>query len=260
MKTKTPGKVYIGTSGWHYLHWRGPFYPRSIEPQEFLTFYARRFSTVEINNSFYHLPPRTIFRRWQAEAGNGFHFSIKANRYITHFKKLNNARNSLRRLLHAACGLKDALGPVLFQLPPRWKCNLPRFKQFLSILPRTTRYAFEFRDKTWFNPDVYRLLTRYMAAFCITEIGSLKSPKLVTTDFIYIRLHGPNQAYQGTYSRNQLRRWADYIVSQRNMGKDVWCYFDNDQKGYAVANALVLRDIVSFGANRHKGLHKRIAS
>lgn len=252
MKAQTPGKVHIGTSGWHYLHWRGAFYPRDFKPTKFLAFYARRFSTVEINNSFYRLPPKAVFEKWRSTTGNEFYFSIKANRYITHLKKLNKAQESVKRLLYAACGLKDALGPILFQLPPHWKCNLPRLEQFLSMLPRTTRYAFEFRDRTWFNPNIYELLSRHVAALCITEIGNLRSPILETTDFIYIRLHGPDRAYQGTYSRKQLQWWADYIVAQRDAGKDIWCYFDNDQSGFAAVNALTLEKLVFPGIDRHK--------
>jgi uncharacterized protein YecE (DUF72 family) len=236
-----PGNIFIGTSGWHYPHWVGPFYPRGMTYQEFLPYYTRHFKTVEINNTFYHLPtPRTL-TEWEKHSPDNFLFACKASRFITHMKKLKDPEQSLKRFFETVNVLHHKLGPILFQLPPRWKINVPRLEEFLKALPKPFRYAFEFRDESWFTQPVYDVLTQHDAALCLYHLAGRWAPEIVTTDFVYVRLHGPGQAYQGKYSAQTLRHWANKCHKWALLGKNVYCYFDNDEDGYAPINALALQ-------------------
>jgi len=209
--------------------------------EEFLPFYARHFRTVEINNTFYHLPTPHTLREWEKQTPENLLFACKASRFITHMKKLKDPENSIERFFETVTVLKHKLGPVLFQLPPRWKVNIGRLEEFLKVLPKTFRYAFEFRDASWFAQPVYNVLARYDAAFCLYHLADRWSPEIVTTNFVYIRLHGPGKAYQGKYQNQTLRAWANKCQKWSQSGKDVYCYFDNDEKGYAPINALALQ-------------------
>ena len=238
-------EIRIGTSGWHYKHWRGPFYPTDLPSSRMLSFYLNYFDTVEINNSFYHLPLADTFRNWQRQAEPGVRFAVKGSRYLTHMKKLKDPKAGLRRFFALVDLLGTKLGPVLFQLPPHWGCNASRLAEFLRALPRRHRYSFELRDPSWHVPEIYDLLARHNAAFCIYELAGFRSPTRLTADFAYVRLHGPGQkAYQGSYSYAALRSWHDRICRWQSELKAVYVYFDNDQRGYAAANALTLRKYV----------------
>jgi uncharacterized protein YecE (DUF72 family) len=241
------GKIHIGTSGWHYDHWKGPFYPEDMKAEDFLRFYAERFHTVEINNSFYRLPEEKTFSGWNKSVPEGFIFSVKASRYITHMKKLKDPKEPVARFMKNANALGDKLGPVLFQLPPKWSANAERLRSFLEILPDDQRYAFEFRDTTWFTHSVYELLAEFGAAFCIYELEGLISPKEVTAGFVYVRLHGPGGKYQGQYDARTLSGWAGAFFAWASKGKDIYCYFDNDQAGYAAQDALKLQEMTAGG-------------
>ena len=243
---KKNASCHIGTSGWHYEHWKGPFYPEDFSEKDFLSFYSNNFKTVEINNSFYHLPRKETFQQWHDTVQDDFIFAVKASRYITHMKKLKEPKESLSKFLSAIEGLKDKLGIVLFQLPPYWHKNEERLDSFLSKLPKKLKCAWEFRDKSWFDENIYELLSKHNAAFCIYELSGEMSPEIITSDYIYIRLHGPdNQKYQGNYTKYQLNSWADKFHEWTNEGKEIYCYFDNDQNGYAAKNASALRQILS---------------
>lgn len=191
------GKIYIGTSGWHYKHWKGTFYPDDIKEQEQFCVYSKSFKTVEINNTFYHLPAIKAFCDWRKNAPEDFIFSVKANRYITHMKKLIPDLSAINMFLSHAEKLENKLGPILFQLPPRWKINIARLKSFVSILPKGHLYTFEFRNETWHSNKVYEVLKKYNCAFCIFELDKYISPIKETANFVYIRLHGPKGKYQG---------------------------------------------------------------
>ncbi len=236
---------HIGTSGWHYEHWKGPFYPEDFSEKDFLTFYANHFKTVEVNNSFYHLPKKETFEQWHDTVEEDFIFSVKASRYITHIKKLKEPEKGLANFLSAIEGLKKKLGIVLFQLPPYWHKNEERLDSFLSEFPEQMKCAWEFRDKSWFDENIYKILKKNNAAFCIYEIAGDMSPEIVTADYIYIRLHGPdNQKYQGNYTKHQLNSWVEKFHKWAKEGKKIFCYFDNDQNGYAAENAMTLKQIV----------------
>jgi uncharacterized protein YecE (DUF72 family) len=237
--------IYIGTSGWHYKHWRRRFYPEDLHYNHFLDYYARQFHTAEINNSFYKMPEEGTFIKWKETTPENFIFTAKASRYITHMKKLKDAEKPVNNFLEKLSVLGDKLGPVLFQLPPKWKVNAERLKTFIDSITDKYRYAFEFRDPSWFNDEIYAELSAKNAAFCIYNLEGIQSPLSVTADFIYIRLHGPDGAYQGSYDDKALSDWAKNISDWNEQGKDIFCYFDNDEKGFAPQNALKLKSMLN---------------
>lgn len=237
-------QVHIGTSGWHYKHWIGAFYPPDMRPALMLRWYAEKFDTVEINNSFYRLPAATALESWCRETPPEFCFAVKASRYITHNRKLIDPESAKEKFISLVEKLGRRLGPILFQLPPSWKMNVDRLDQFLAALPRTHRYAFEFRNPTWNVAPVYEALRRHNAAYCIYELAGFQSPIEITADFTYVRLHGPGNKYQGDYSRQILRNWAKRIEAWRRKLRHVFVYFDNDQAGFAPKNALELKKMI----------------
>ena len=239
-----PGSIHIGTSGWHYGHWRGPFYPDDLGPEGFLEFYAARFQTVEINNSFYHLPTESALSTWRDTVPPDFIFAVKGSRFITHMKKLLDPERSLAPFLARVILLNDKLGPILFQLPPRWRFNPDRLAAFLTALPGTCRYTLELRDVSWINDRTLDLLAQHNVAFCIYELDGYLSPQETTADFVYIRLHGPNGPYQGRYGTRTLAGWAGAISAWSRQGREVFCYFDNDESGFAPQNALELQELL----------------
>jgi uncharacterized protein YecE (DUF72 family) len=247
MKTKSPvsrGLVHIGTSGWHYRHWRGPFYPEDLPSTRMLRWYTQHFDSVEINNSFYRLPTTEALAGWCRETPREFCFAAKASRYITHNLKLKDPEPSSKKFFSQIARLGRRLGPILFQLPPGWKLNLERLEEFLATLPKRRRYVFEFRNPTWNVPPVYETLRRHNAAMCIYELAGFQSPREITADFTYIRLHGPGGAYQGNYSQQQLKNWASRIRTWRTELQHIFVYFDNDQCGFAAQNAFELKRIL----------------
>lgn len=241
------GSIHIGTSGWHYKHWRGPFYPANLGPAGFLEFYVRRFHSVEINNSFYRLPTEQALETWRDTVPGGFIFAVKGSRYITHMKKLKEPERSLAPFLERVAVLGDKLGPILFQLPPHWNFERERLEAFLTALPGTRRFTLELRDQTWINDRTLDLLARHGVAFCIYELSGYRSPREVTTDFVYIRLHGPGGPYQGLYGREALKDWAGAIGNWSRQGREVFCYFDNDQAGFAAQDARDLEEMLVKG-------------
>jgi uncharacterized protein YecE (DUF72 family) len=244
---RTKGAIHIGTSGWHYGHWRGPFYPDDLGADQFLTYYADRFHTVEINNSFYRLPSERALGTWRDTVPPGFIFAVKGSRFITHMKKLQDPERSLAPFLERIALLGDRLGPILFQLPPRWHFNAARLAAFLEALPGAYRYTLELRDQSWINERALDLLAWHGVAFCVYELDGYLSPQEVTADFVYIRLHGPGGPYQGKYSTRTLTTWARAIAAWSRQGREVFCYFDNDEAGYAAQDAARLQDLLLKG-------------
>ncbi len=238
------GEVRIGTSGWHYRHWKGNFYHARLPASRMLNAYLEHFDTVELNNSFYKLPSADTFENWRISTPQGFIFAVKASRFLTHMKKLKDPESALNNFLPRAEKLGEKLGPILFQLPPGWRMDLQRLRDFLRALPGKHRYAFEFRDPSWHCPPVLEVLQRYNAAFCVFDLAGFQSPIEVTAEFAYVRLHGPGGKYQGSYSEEALQEWANRIVSWKQRLSAVYAYFDNDQEGYAAANAVRLRELV----------------
>ncbi len=235
--------IRVGTSGWSYPHWREVFYPKSLGSNRWLSYYAQRFPSVEINATFYRLPSEATVRNWASQAPEGFLFAVKLSRIITHRKKLREVQEPLNLFVQRVRILANHMGPVLVQLPPRWRRNAPRLEAFLSSLPRDLMVAVEFRDPSWFHPEIYDLLHRVGAAFCRHDMRDLPVPAVSTGPFRYIRLHGPAGPYAGSYSPAELERWAGEILSDPG-DEGTFIYFNNDVGGYAPINALQLMEIL----------------
>ena len=243
--------IRIGTSGYHYRHWVGTYYPAGIKSGEMLPHYLRDFDTVELNNTFYQLPNESTFDSWRKCTPDDFLFAVKGSRFITHMIKLKDAQRGLTNFMPRAERLRGKLGPILWQLPPRWKLNLGRLEEFLAALPPKHQYTFEFREESWMTDEVLELLRQYNAAFCIYELAGYHSPIELTADWTYIRLHGPTHfKYQGSYTDEQLAAWADRIRRWSRKLKSIYVYFDNDDSAYAVDNAITLKKMLGRLAKR----------
>jgi uncharacterized protein YecE (DUF72 family) len=238
-------EVRIGCSGWHYQHWRGTFYPAKTRPANMLGLYIQQFDTVELNNTFYRLPPEAAVRDWRDSTPPGFVFAVKGSRFLTHMKKLKDPEQALERFFSRADLLLEKRGPVLFQLPPLWEKDEQRLQAFLEALPPGGRYAFEFRNPSWHHPAILDALRRHNAAHCTFDLAGYQSPIEITADFAYVRLHGPDGPYQGSYSEAQLNQWAQRIDEWRSQLRGVYVYFDNDIGGHAPFNALALQGLLS---------------
>ncbi len=232
--------IWIGTSGWVYPHWQGRFYPSDLRPAEQLAYYARHFPTVEINRNFYHQPGRAQFAEWarQARAVHpDFCFAVKASRYLTHLKKLLDTDRGISRLMEAVGGLGTTLGPLLFQLPPHWRANAERLERFVAALPPGHAYAFEFRDPSWYQPAIFRILERAGCALVIPIAGDDPTPRSLPMlgPFAYLRFHF---GARGTgFGDDELRLWADHIEAESANNRDVYAYFNNDPDGHAIFDA-----------------------
>lgn len=235
------GKIHIGCSGWNYKDWRGRFYPKDAPPARWLEFYAAAFDTVEINNTFYQLPTAQTFKTWRAQAPDGFIYAVKANRYLTHMKKLKDVKAPLRKFLDRARLLREHLGPILYQLPPRWRLNLDRLESFLDLLPEDLRHVIEFRDQSWMAPEVFQLLEKRGVSFCAHDMQGLNAPRIAIGPLAYVRLHGAGRKYGGGYPEPTLRSWSQWMEKQRLAGKDLYVYFNNDAAAHAVRDALRLK-------------------
>ena len=237
--------VLIGTSGWHYDSWRGPFFPKGLPLKNQLQYYASQFPTTELNGVFYRTPTPEAVRSWEEQTGKNFVFAWKASKFITHWKRLSgNSVNSLE-LLEARVGLLDGkVGPILFQLPPNFSANAERLAAFLKLLSKRRRYTFEFRHPSWYCQPIFRLLSRHNISLCISDHHDAPSPWRRTADFVYVRGHGPGGRYRGHYRGATLAAWAKRIHSWKKQGCDVFVYFDNDQKSAAPADALKLRQLL----------------
>lgn len=236
--------VHIGTSGWHYKHWVGGFYPPRFPPAKMLAWYAREFHTVEINNSFYRLPEAKTFEQWSKIVPAGFLFAVKASRFLTHIKRLKDPEDPIKLFFSRAKHLGIHLGPVLFQLPPKWKADIRRLEEFLAVLPRRQQYVIEFRDESWYKQEIYELLQRHNVALCLHDWASARWSRELTANFTYIRFHGTNGKYAGNYPDHLLQEWSEQIQSWCGQLKEVFAYFNNDVGGHAIHNARRLRTML----------------
>jgi uncharacterized protein YecE (DUF72 family) len=231
--------VYIGTSGWVYKEWANDFY-KGLRSKEHFSFYVTQFPTVEINATFYRLPTLPVVRGWYAKAPKDFVFAVKGSRFITHIKRLNNLGRGVVNFMQRIRPLKEKLGPLLWQLPPNFKPDLPRLEKFLKRLPKELHHAVEFRHPDWFSDETFALLGKYKAAS--VSMSSLLMPMnlTVTADFIYIRFHGLTGGPHHDYSREELKPWAKHIQDQAKSGRNVYVYFNNDLNVRAPNNAKLL--------------------
>jgi uncharacterized protein YecE (DUF72 family) len=237
--------VWIGTSGWTYDGWRGPFYPEDVPKKNWLRYYATKFPTTEINGSFYRTPALANVRAWRDQPPGDFLFAWKASKFITHWKRLSSkCENSIELMETRLKALGPTLGAVLFQLPPNFSKDRERLGSFLRMLPRRHRYAFEFRHKSWYDDDIFDLLRDHDVALCLSDHRDAPSPWEVTAQHVYLRGHGPGGHYRGSYPTRTLHRWADAIAAWQRQRREVFVYFDNDQKAAAPKDAKRLAEML----------------
>jgi uncharacterized protein YecE (DUF72 family) len=238
-------RVLIGTSGWSYQSWRGPFFPDGLPLKAQLQYYASQFDTAELNGVFYRTPSETTVRAWADGTGDDFVFTWKASKFITHWKRLSDkSANSLDLLEQRLSLLGSKAGPILFQLPPHFEADIARLASFIAMLSPQRRYAFEFRHASWYAPPILRLLHDHNLALCLSDHHDAPAPWRRTADFVYIRGHGPGGDYHGHYPQHTLDDWARRIRSWKRQGCDVFVYFDNDQKSAAPLDGLQLRQLL----------------
>jgi uncharacterized protein YecE (DUF72 family) len=227
----------IGCSGWSYKDWRGPFYPPEVKVRDHLAYYATRFSTAEINATFYGLPSDKTVRAWRDHVPDGFLFAWKASRFLTHSRKLDDAKDSLDLMLDRMAPLGDRFGPILFQLPPSMRLDRDRLAAFLKLLPRGRRATVEFRHPSWYEAAIFALLAEHDVSLCLSDHHDAPAPWEVTAGWVYVRGHGPGGRYHDRYPDADLKSLAGRIKDWRSQGKDVFCYFDNDIKSAAPQDA-----------------------
>jgi uncharacterized protein YecE (DUF72 family) len=219
--------LYVGTSGYSYKEWKGTFYPEDLPAKRMLHYYAERFRTVEINNTFYRMPKASVLEAWAAEVPSppvDFKFVLKAPQRITHIQRLKEAADLVSYLLEVAGVLEERLGPLLFQLPPNFKKDVPRLRDFLALLPRERRAAFEFRHQSWFDDEVFTLLREHQAALCIAEAeDKLDVPFVSTADWGYLRLRRPD------YGDAELQTWVKRVQEQN--WDDAFVFFKHEDEG-----------------------------
>lgn len=259
-------RVYIGTSGWQYSHWKGIFYPAYLSYKDWLKFYSKYFKTVEVNSSFYGQTKASTFEKWKLEVPPNFVFSIKANRYITHVKKLKGCQEAVKVFFDSANTLLtnrqtkvSVCDVILWQFPPSLKKDIKRLRSFLELLPKTFRHAFEFRHPSWVDKDTLISLIQSRLETTVVfqdwkdwpsfeDYTRLIEPEqLSKLPFIYLRFHGREQLYISCYSDEELANWGKSMQKWKSIGVDVYAYFNNDALGYAVDNALRLINLIQSG-------------
>jgi uncharacterized protein YecE (DUF72 family) len=242
-------RAYIGTSGWNYKHWwNNEFYPKELKPSQWLEFFAEHFDSVEINNSFYRLPQEETFKNWRKRVPDRFTFAVKASRFLTHIKRLNDPEKPLDLFFSRAKYLKERLGPVLFQLPPRMRADLERLGIFLRTLKshsvgKKVRSVLEVRDASWLVAPVFDLLKEYRVALCFADWRDLPITEPVTSDFVYVRRHY-GSAGGGNYGKRELDSDVAQIKKWLAQELDVYVYFNNDMGGHAIRNAKYVQERV----------------
>jgi uncharacterized protein YecE (DUF72 family) len=233
--------VYLGASGWQYRSWRGPYYPPGLAQARWLEFYAEDFATVEVNNTFYRLPPRSTFERWFGRTPGDFTVTVKASRYLTHIKRLRDPEEPVKRLMTAAAGLEHKLGPVLVQLPPDLPIRLEELDRTLSCFPAGVRVAVEPRHPTWWTDETEAVLRQHNAVLAWADrMSQPVTPLWRTADWAYLRFHEGRGAQHPGYTTRDLRRWGERIselfppAGEAGTEADIFVYFNNDPRGCAI--------------------------
>lgn len=229
--------VLIGTSGWHYQHWKGGFYPPGLVQGEWLAHYGGRFATVELNSAFYRLPEASTFAHWASVLPDGFTVAVKASRYLTHVRRLRDPKEPVERLVDRASNLGDKLGPILVQLPPNLRADVDALQQTLAAFPPGLRVAVEVRHESWLGAGITEVLERHGAALCFTDGGALNVPPRRTASWGYVRFHRGRASPDPCYGRTALRSWADRLAQLCSPSEDVYVYFNNDTHGCALRDA-----------------------
>jgi uncharacterized protein YecE (DUF72 family) len=249
--------VRTGTSGYVYPHWRkGVFYPSGLPAKQELAYYAARFRTVELNNPFYRLPTPEMFVRWRESTPGDFNFAVKASRYITHVKRLQNVADEIALFMERATKLGPKLGPVLFQLPPTQQIDTSRLGNFLALLAPNQRWVVEFRHPSWHTGETYQLLAEAGVALCIPVGGRLEPDHISTAPFTYIRMHR-GQEPAGGFTKEELKAWAAQVRALAASGKEVYVYFNNDWEGFALRDAVTFEGLLGLeGSTRPADVHR----
>lgn len=229
--------VFIGTSGWQYRDWRGTFYPEKEPLRTWLESFAARFATVESNNAFYRLPERRTFEAWRERTPDDFVMAVKASRYLTHIKRLADPAEPVERFLERVAGLGPKLGPVLIQLPPRFRADIGRLEATLDCFPRTVRVAVEFRHASWYSDEVRAILERRSVALCLADRRRPLTPLWRTAPWTYLRFHEGLAAPRPCYGRTALETWARRLADGWAADEDCYVYFNNDPRGCAPRDA-----------------------
>jgi len=235
--------LHVGTSGWQYAHWKRVFYPEKLPQRSWLPYFAERFQTVEVNNTFYNLPEKAVFESWRKATPDDFVFALKMSRFLTHLKRLHDPEEPVHRFLERARGLGRKMGPVLIQLPPRFEQNLELLSHALKLFPRPVRVSVEFRDESWFTDETRALLERHSAALCLADTPRRKQPMWRTADWGFVRFHEGKSPHPPGYERDVLRRWVARIAETWPSSADVFVYFNNDRGGYAIRDAIVFAEL-----------------
>lgn len=234
-------RYFVGTSGWHYDHWRHQFYPEGLAKAKWLEFYATHFTTVEINNSFYRLPSEAAFAVWRDSSPGDFAFALKVSRFITHIKRLKNTQEAVDNFISRARVLGKKMGPLLYQLPPNMHRDDDRLDSFLSALPRGLKHVIEFRHQSWLGDGIFEILHKHNAGLCVFDMPSFSCPLVATADFAYVRFHGSASLYSSSYSDEELAGWAKKLINLARNLEAVYIYFNNDAEAFAARNAMTLR-------------------
>ena len=233
----------IGTSGWNYKHWKEIFYPANVAQRKWLEFYCTRFDTVELNATFYRLPKVETFQSWKKRTPQGFRWAVKANKFITHTKRLKDCEEPIERFYSSVKGLDKKLGPILFQLPPSLQFDEPLFEDFCSLLSNSYKHVLEIRHASWIDDKAFQIMAKNQIAFCISDTaGRYPYHEQITADFTYVRLHGSKKLYASKYATEELETWAKKLL---DWGVDAYVYFDNDFGGNAVENAMELKGLLA---------------
>lgn len=232
-------QVRVGTSGYAYKEWKGPFYPEKLPDREMLPFYSQHFPTVEINHTFYRMPNERLLEEWAQSVPQGFQFALKANQKITHIMRLRSCESTLKHFLAVASILAEGnhLGPILVQLPPNFRADLNLLEEFLKLRPHAFRFALEVRHPSWYTDQMYALLRQYETALCLAETDEGAPPHLVTASFAYVRLR------RDAYTPKQLSAWKETFEGWRRQGLDVYAYAKHESAGKAAEYALRLRSV-----------------
>jgi uncharacterized protein YecE (DUF72 family) len=242
-------KIFTGTSGWSYDHWKEHFYPADLDKKEWFPYYTKHFNTVELNMSFYRYPFPNILKGWKNKMPDDFKMTLKANRQITHYKKFHEVEDDLKKFYNMTANLDDNLGCILFQTPPSFHCDEGNFRvmlKFMALLDHSLKNVIEFRHSSWWNEDVIKLLKAHKVGFCNVSGLSMPSDIIITSNFGYFRFHGPDKPYASEYSEEQLYSWADEIskTAKQNSLKEIYCYFNNDYFGFALKNARRMEELL----------------
>ena len=233
---------HLGTSGWSYPGWRKIFYPEGLATKDWLAFYAEHFSTIEINMTFYRYPKPEMFKVWLDKTPLDFSFTLKANRQITHLKRLKNVHHEVNFFYILAHSLREKLGCILFQLPPSITMDLPLLEDFLGALSPEYRNVIEFRDESWYSEKVYEALRSHKVIFCAVSSAKVPHTVIETAETAYFRFHGLTGGYRYNYTDEELKEWASVIKTSG--AKEAYIYFNNDYQAYAVANCLKLKELL----------------